>query len=1155
MLWVSLRFRVALLTGAAAVPLCFTQSAQAQTVCSQAGDGSVECTEGVTIVATGTMTPGTVIEGPGLNALSLAGDLAGSLAGDISTNQVATPGVSFQSNGEIDFGQDGNVQTNGQQSAGLLLDGQYVTLSVGNVATAGNESNGIDVSADAFFGAEARVTAGNISTTGDNSIALRVRAFNDEGGLAGIDVGDVTTSGVGSHGVIVRTDSALVNCGDITTTGDGSNALQVLAEFERSANVTCGNIVATGSGSRGVNVDSYYGATLSVGDVLSDGAAIVANSRNLGVLVTGGTVATLGSGEIAVSATADGGISLTLGNVTATGDGSSAIYGRVSFGDAEVDVGDVDSDSTAIDLSVGTPGYAGSGNIAVVAGNVTTRGDGAAGILLTGDVVTLGVGDVTTLGDDSPAIDVEGLTSADVTCGDISTSGRGTDAVRVVATDFSASASLTCGDISATGEGSRGIQAGAAGDVTVNAGNVISAGSGVAVSTSEGRLRVELGDVSTLGSDAEAVVVNVSDGSGTVTCGNVSTVGDNSSGIETYASDGSVSVTCGDVRTEGSGSFGVSHGSDGLLTLGEVATLGSGSPGVIISSDFGARADIGGITTSGDDSVGLQAYSDSVDVAVGQITTTGANSHGIVVESGGEAALAIGGVSVAGVDADAIKASVGSITLDIAGAVSAAEGHALRLTGGPASVNVSSTGSIDGQMGFGDGADTLTNDGLVNLRGTNDFGAGTDLFTNNNLLVVNGQAGFANLEQFRNNGTIDLQDGATDDRLTFNGAYAGGDDATILVDVSRSLDAADVLAIGGDISGRTILAISWVDSDAPLNPAGVLLVDGVSNPGMFTVEGLEDSGLFALRLRERGGDLYLVAAIDPSTTDLALLGLVAPDLWYQSFDGMRASIAGRGSFLPRLGFWAQAYGGQDRSGKGGTAEVFGAEIPVSSRLATDRLGGQVGFDGSVGAVLIGVTAGYGRAKSDAGIASGVDAKGFNVGAYAGIGAAVGPYAMVAVKHDWVDLDVHSPTFAVPNINAVNTGADVELGWRGSLVALSFDVNAGLSVVRTRIDDFAIAGTDFQFGSSTSTRGRLGGRATFNGPFRPFAEARLFHEFGEPGGLRVISGDAEDKLDIAGRGSWARIEAGVGGGNDRALLSAWADLGDREGWGLRAGFKF
>ena len=189
------------------------------------------------------------------------------------------------------------------------------------------------------------------------------------------------------------------------------------------------------------------------------------------------------------------------------------------------------------------------------------------------------------------------------------------------------------------------------------------------------------------------------------------------------------------------------------------------------------------------------------------------------------------------------------------------------------------------------------------------------------------------------------------------------------------------------------------------------------------------------------------------------------------------------------------------------------------------------------------------------IASGVDAKGFNVGAYAGIGAAVGPYAMVAVKHDWVDLDVHSPTFAVPNINAVNTGADVELGWRGSLVALSFDVNAGLSVVRTRIDDFAIAGTDFQFGGSTSTRGRLGGRATFNGPFRPFAEARLFHEFGEPGGLRVISGDAEDKLDIAGRGSWARIEAGVGGGNDRALLSAWADLGDREGWGLRAGFKF
>jgi outer membrane autotransporter protein len=270
---------------------------------------------------------------------------------------------------------------------------------------------------------------------------------------------------------------------------------------------------------------------------------------------------------------------------------------------------------------------------------------------------------------------------------------------------------------------------------------------------------------------------------------------------------------------------------------------------------------------------------------------------------------------------------------------------------------------------------------------------------------------------------------------------------------------------------------------------------------------------------------------------------------------VRASVAGRGSFLPRLGFWAQAYGSRDRSGEGNrTVELFGVEVPVSSRLETDRLGGQVGFDASIGAVLVGATAGYAKADADAGAASDIDSDAFNLGAYAAVGAAAGPYAVLTVKHDWIDVDLENPGLPVPGLDATSLGGDVEVGWRGTLLAASVDFNAGLSVVRSDLDGFEIDATSFETGSSTSMRGRAGGRVTLNGPLRPFAEARVFHEFGDDGALRIVSGNLDDELE-GERGTWARLEAGIGGGNDRALLSLWGDFGDREGFGVRAGLKF
>ena len=91
------------------------------------------------------------------------------------------------------------------------------------------------------------------------------------------------------------------------------------------------------------------------------------------------------------------------------------------------------------------------------------------------------------------------------------------------------------------------------------------------------------------------------------------------------------------------------------------------------------------------------------------------------------------------------------------------------------------------------------------------------------------------------------------------------------------------------------------------------------------------------------------------------------------------------------------------------------------------------------------------------------------------------------------------------------------------------------------------------------RGRLHARATFAGPIAPFIEARGFHEFRDENNYLLRSGLSTTTLDgtgNGGKGTWVRLEAGIGGGtNGGPLLSAWANVGDTQGYGLRAGFRF
>lgn len=102
----------------------------------------------------------------------------------------------------------------------------------------------------------------------------------------------------------------------------------------------------------------------------------------------------------------------------------------------------------------------------------------------------------------------------------------------------------------------------------------------------------------------------------------------------------------------------------------------------------------------------------------------------------------------------------------------------------------------------------------------------------------------------------------------------------------------------------------------------------------------------------------------------------------------------------------------------------------------------------------------------------------------------------------------------------------------------------------------MGGLRFDDESFKSLRGRIGARAGFAGRHAPFVEGKVFREFKGDNDVNVGSGALVDTLKGQGRGTWVRLEGGLGGGQGGGpIISGWADFGDVKGYGLRAGFCF
>ena len=255
---------------------------------------------------------------------------------------------------------------------------------------------------------------------------------------------------------------------------------------------------------------------------------------------------------------------------------------------------------------------------------------------------------------------------------------------------------------------------------------------------------------------------------------------------------------------------------------------------------------------------------------------------------------------------------------------------------------------------------------------------------------------------------------------------------------------------------------------------------------------------------------------------------------------------------------AQLYGSTDRWGDDDrTATVFGTDVTYRDRTKTRRRGAQVDLGYSGGMFHAGLTAGYSHAEAHPDSGTEFHIEGHNVGAYAQFGMEQGFYAGLMAKRDKYGARMsHSLFIPTVVVSGKSTGIDGEVGFRTTSWGPLVDINAGVSHVRTKFDDFQAGFIDFDAESRTSTRGRLGIRAGWAGMYAPFIDAKLFREFSGDNDIHVSSGTLVDTISARGRGTWGRIEAGLGGAaGGGPLLSIWTDIGDVKGWGVRGGFRF
>ncbi len=1054
------------------------------------------------------------------------------------------------------------------RSEGIFNSG--ATLTIGSVAAV------VDYSGDYSSG----LTTGYIEST---TLGRGVIRFTSTRPFTYVGTGSTlfgSSAATGASILDITAPSVTLNSGTLTALGSGSTALAVTA----NGGAGSGGIDATIDG----NVRSAAGTAIllsstdaaatgnvvlrsNAGSTISSGAGDAVRIRTNGfgaitvnlagpVTATGGNGIFIGDAGVprffdsrfccVVPPGAGGDISLTTGAVTASGSEHSAIFVNSSSVTANLTIvtnGVLQADRGIVGTLI-TP--TATGNVDITSNGAINAGRFGISAFTagTGSVIVRSIGSISNPSGFGISAGTLGG-SVTVTAGAVSSSGfiailaRQTNVAGSgsVSVNTSGPISGLVGGINALNFGFGNITVATSGLVTATGGPAIIADNGLSASAGNIAVTVGAGGTSSLGIGVAATL----GGSGSVNVavnGVVRTFA--AAGVLGAATSGAISVSnsAGIFAVGGAGIQTSSTTGNQLINIGAaVSGSGAGFDGVNASSTSGSltvNVD-GGNVNGGDEAIFVSGGGAKViNVSAGR---TVSGNYGI--GSQGTGATTINNAGVINGTTSAILANNNSVTL-----------------------NNASGATLGGAVSLGGLNDTFNNSGVLNFSGNSNFGAGTDAINNLAGGVINLAAGatIAGLETLANAGTISLQNGAAGDVLTLAGNYSGTGAARLLLDVSAT--GADRIVIGGAASGSTSISLNRIGGAPSINTSGLLLIDaGSATAGAFTLIGNGFStGLVSVTLEQRSAGFFLVARPDVAAIEPVVVGDLAQNLWYQSADIYSNYIALRRSDLGGnrsngLGVWGQVYYSQDRTDRQDVS-VFGNNFRVD-RIKTKRRGAQAGVDYLLGSnALVGITGGYERAEADIrNSASDFRASGYNIGGYAMFGGGNGFYADALVKYDRAKLRFDNPLFdsMIGNPRLKSFGAQGQVGYRFGTEATTFDLGAGIAFVRSRIDNFSVGTIAFDFDRVKSTRGHLGARATFGGgAFSPFVDAKVYHEFDGDTRLGLLSGAASDRIASRGRGTWGRVEAGIGAQNGSGpILAAWGDFGDVRGFGAKAGWRF
>lgn len=1038
--------------------------------------------------------------------------------------------------------------------------------------------------------ADQTVTGSGVIVTQDPSSAVVLSSLTDLNLLAGTTGAlSATATGTGNAFVLTSGDALNATLGTATS----ASGFGVLATATNDASLTTGALSSGGTGALSLTSPAGDAAVTVNGNVDATGAntygvTVAAPAGDASVIINGDVTAT-GTGAGAAGVVSSGLTStVRVGNVTVAGGAGigAAISSTATAGLSSVTCGNVSTTADGVDgvIAVGT-------DVVVRCGNITTTGLDADGLTaIATNSIDAQVGNVSTTGDLSDGLNLTAPGAITASSGTILTTGDGSNGV--VVTGGTGPVTLATNNIATSGDGSLGILVTSAGPVTVNnSGRTIittgAASHGVVVTTA-GPVALNLGRISATGAAAQGILSTNTTGSQTINVAGVTSDFDAITAI-----------------TTGTGAITINSSAPTVSTTG-TAIVATGTTGAITVTETGATGRLGAVRVAA-----AGAAPVVVNVNGGTTATAG---DAINVATLGTATVNIAaGVPVQGqgaFDAIDLTATVGS-TINNRGSLfidDTATGYVVRATGGAATINNQSGASFIGPVLLTANGDTVNNAGNFGFNGTSDFGLGTDVLNNQtggNLLLdrgatvlgletinnaglanvagtttltgttfnnlagglvqaTSGNATLAGITAFNNAGTISLADGATNDVLTLPGNYTGTGGARLRIDANPGLSAADRLVIGGNAGGSTVVDVNFVGNGPLFNPTGVLVVDagGTGTANAFVIApGDVQQGLLNYGIRQSGNDYFLTSNLDGSAAELSLLASAGPDMWYQSFDAYHDAIMGRqgnNAGEGKLGIWANLYMSRDKFGdETVTGTPFGQTVTYTQRAENHRRGAQGGLEYRGSMFTLGVTGGYEHNKPEFGPASELHIEGYNYGAYALFGMSNGIYGGVMVKRDDYDLEYRNSGRAFGfTSDAKSEGIDGELGLRFG-TGFKFDLNAGLSYVKTDIDDYADYGLNFSYEDMESLRGRAGVRIIAEDYAGLFVGAKVFHEFRDNAYLLVANGGTEvGRVDGPGRGTWVRVEGGVGANGGAApQLTVWGDLGDTKGLGARLGFHF